>query len=178
MTTESIAIALEDAKLELAGAEKAHTDAAQRVQTLQGRIEAIQARQTEITQRRLNGEVLEAETNELAASNHDLDALTVMVEKARSEEAGALHDLESARAKLATVESEWARHQSEQTIAALVSRAKELEGRLVQCLGEIAHQAIAAGHGIMPQVWEPTVELREFATRTDLNALASLRRVP
>jgi hypothetical protein len=169
-----IAANLERAKLELAESEALHAAAVAKVAALQGRIEAAVIRQSEITLKRLDGAVTEAENVELAALDHDLEALESM----HSEAVVAADRLkpDSARNRVAAASDAWERHQAQQTTSALLERAKELEARLVDCLAELAQRASVAGHGHFREVWEPSAGLQTLMLHTRFETIAGLRR--
>lgn len=171
---QTIAQNLERARLELTEAEKAHTDAVARVNAIEGRIEAIVVRQAEITAKRLDGTATEAETSELAALDHDLDALAVIQAKAESDAAGLVPD--AARNRLANAEAAWRAHEAEVCVSALLARARQIEANLTGCLGELADAARIAGHAHFREVWTPSPELETAMGHSRLETVASIRR--
>lgn len=173
--SETLAQSLENARLALVQAQKSHDDALARVETLQGRIEAVVVRSAEITARRLSGESTAEEAIELHALDHDQAALEEVLTEAESAVKSLQAPLDEARNRLAAVEAEWSRHESETLLAGLREKAMALENLLTDCLAEMATRALAAGHGVMPSVWTPSDRLKDFVTRSDLVALSGRR---
>lgn len=173
--SETLAQSLENARLGLVQAQKTHDDALARVETLQGRIEAVVVRSAEITARRLSGESTDEEAIELHALDRDQAALEEVLTEAQAAATALAAPLDEARNRLATIESEWARHESETLLAGLREKAVTLETMLVACLQEMARRALAAGHGVMPSVWTPSDRLKDFVNRSDLAVLAGRR---
>lgn len=173
--SETLAQSLENARLALVQAQKSHDDALARVETLQGRIEAVVVRSAEITARRLEGVATDQETAELVGLDHDEAALQELLSEAESAVKSLQAPLDEARNRLATIESEWARHESETLLAGLREKAVALENLLTDCLVEMATRALAAGHGVMPSIWVPSDRLKDFVTRSDLAVLAGRR---
>lgn len=172
---ETLAKSLEDARLAVIQAQKSHDDALARVETLQARIEAVVVRSAEITAKRLDGVSSDEEAIELNALDHDQAALEELLTEAEAAAKSLQPAVDEARNRLSTVEAEWARHESETLLAGLREKAVKLESLLVDCLGEMAVRAHAAGHGVMPSVWVPSDRLKSFVTRSDLAVLAGGR---
>lgn len=174
--SHQIAEHLEAARLKLASAEKAHTEASERVAAVEKRITDARARQADITARRLAGEATEAETAELNALGYDLEALAVITQKAGSDADATRTALESARNRVAQAEAAWERHRAEAKIDALRGRAAHLEGLLVDCLAELAATAHGAGVGHFREVWQPSPALETAMGHSRLETIQSLRR--
>ena len=173
--SETLAKSLENARLGLVQAQKAHADAVGRVEALQARIEAVVVRSAEITARRLSGESTAEEAIELHALDHDQAALEEVLSEAQAAVKSLQGPLDEARSRLSSIEAEWARHESEVLLGGLREKAVALENLLTDCLGEMAGVALAAGHGVMPSIWVPSDRLKDFVTRSDLAVLAGRR---
>lgn len=174
MKSEQKALDVERCRLELSEAETRHQAAVSRVEDLKNRIADCEARRSEITARRLDGKSNDDETREFSVLAFDIHALEGLLNEAERE--AAQLEPTDARRRLARADAEWRRHEAETVIHALRTRAVELESRLTGCLAELAAQAEAAGHQLLPEVWTPTEALKTVVGHTRLGTIARLKR--
>lgn len=124
-----------EARQRLDEANATHAEAAAEVNRLKGRIEQCQARQSEITRKRLGGEIDPSETAEFAAIGGDINVLVELLGDA-SVEAAATSPVE-ARSRLARAENELRSHIAEAEFQAVVQHAREVEKAYITCLNAV-----------------------------------------
>ena len=172
--TEILAHNLEAARLALREAETAHDQATARAEALANRLAEARAKREAITERRLNGAATTEDAHEFGALGADMEALALMVTKSQAETDATQPD--AARAALANAEAAWHRHQKQETIRALFDRAKQIEARLVECLGELAILSIESGGQNFRDVWAPSEDLQTIMRHSRPETIAGLRR--
>jgi chromosome segregation ATPase len=172
--TEILAHNLEAARLALREAETAHTEATARAEALANRLAETRAKREAITERRLNGAATTEDAHEFGALTADIDALAVMLTKAQTEADATQPD--TARAALANAEHAWQQHQKLETIRAVTDRAKAIERRLVEILGELATLSIESGGQNFRDVWSPSEDLETIMRHSRPETIAGLRR--
>jgi hypothetical protein len=165
---------LESKRLALAEAESLYTEAVARVKSIGARIAEVQEKREAITARRLDGKSTAEDAAQWAMLTGDEEALSIMLAKAE-DEAGALLP-NQARANLANAEAEWQRHQKQETIRAVCDRAKVIEGRLVEILGELAILSIESGAQNFRDYWSPSDGLQTIMLHSRPETSAGLRR--
>lgn len=124
-----------EARQQLDEANAAHAEAAAEVNRLKGRIEQCQAHQSEITRKRLDGEIDPSEAAEFAALGGDINVLLELLADANLK-ATATNPVE-ARNRLARAEDELRRHVAEAEFQAVVQHAREVEMAYITCLNAV-----------------------------------------
>lgn len=131
------------AQLALDESAAAHAEHCEEAQRLLGRIEKCRARQSEITRRRIAGEVHPQETAEYAALDGDVTMLNELHAEAKAK-ADATRP-EQTRAALARAKGELEEYQQEAAFLRVVEHARAAEQVYLQCLYAVEHAAKERG---------------------------------
>ena len=132
------------AQVELDEAQAVHAKDCAEVARLAGRIEQCQARQAEITAKRLLGKSTPEEAAEFAALGGDIDVLAGLLADAKASAAASRPD--RLRSALAHAQSALVQAQAQAEFALLVEHAREVERAYVDALDRVWKAALENGH--------------------------------
>lgn len=135
----------------------AHQAAVNKEQSIRGRIAESQARQSEITAKRLDDTATADETAEFAALAGDVEALHAMLTAAEQSIIAA--DPREAQNALRAAENAHQREQDEAALAALNEQAVRLEDALLSCVSEMHDIGRKLGRVSLVMSWRPTQRL-------------------
>jgi len=159
------------ARLALDEANATHAAACAKVTNLERRIRDAEARQSEITNRRLAGESTADETNEFAALNGDLGVLRKLLREAQA--AANATDPAEARGALARAEADLREHQQQAEFDAVVEHARHAEAVYIEMLRRVWDAAGQRGirrrtFGEVFKIAEPLMNLCRLNSWTGL----------
>lgn len=153
------------AHLELARVTREHEEATKRhraaladAQQVRARIEAAQARQREITARRVAGESSDEERAEFIMLQHDIEGLEPLLKEAEARAAELLPTREEAA--LTAAHAAVKREAEQAAFDALSARLQALEEAFCKCLAQTHEAGRKLGHVSLAASWRPSKMLR------------------
>jgi len=149
------------AQIELARVTREHEEASKRhraalaeAHQVRSRIEAAQARQREITARRVAGESSDEERAEFIMLQHDIEGLEPLLKEAEARAAELLPTREESALQAAHAAVK--REHEQATFDALSARLQALEEAFCRCLMETHQAGKRIGHVSLGKTWQPS----------------------
>ena len=153
------------AQIELARVTREHEEASKRhraalaeAHQVRSRIEAAQARQREITARRVAGESSDEERAEFIMLQRDIEALEPLAKEAEARAAELQPTREEAALQAARAAVK--REAEQATFDALSTRLQALEEAFCRCLAQTHEAGQKIGHVSLAASWRPSKMLR------------------
>ncbi|MGH8502877.1 MAG: hypothetical protein ACREVE_10510 [Gammaproteobacteria bacterium] len=165
---EHLARRVSECERELAAAHEAYNDAKTQLHGLQKRRGALQTERERIIAQRTVGNMNEPQETRLAVLAADLEGLGPIIKAAETD----LKQLEPARLQeqLDYVRQQWRHHESTAKFEALAQRAREIEGLLMDAIGELWTAGQVVGKRLPRECFQPTAALRDLVVHGSLPA--------
>src|SRR5574337_1737322 len=164
MSTEQLAERLAEAEAAL-NAKTAERDAAHsKVADIRQRIAELEEQQRSITAKRVSGSADPEDASEFAALAADIELLREHL--AEADVACNRISLSREQAQYESAKFQFEDHQRRATLAALVTKAQEIDAMLVRCISEIRQAGEAMNQPILAHLWKPSTNLHRSEEHT------------